>query len=138
MGCCWHFFSSDLPEGVQQFLSLAGVRRNRPSLQVRMMAEAEGAGSDVVDDVDCLPSVCGRIARIASIHPGRAAVFQISPADHRAAGYCIGHSKSVRCSSIGRFEVGLLAPCGSASREHIGRSGIQGAVRCLVVELNVD
>ena len=61
------FFSSDLAEGVQQFLSLAGVRRNRPSLPVRMMEEWEGAGSDVVDDVDCIRGyVCNLCPRVAS------------------------------------------------------------------------
>jgi hypothetical protein len=42
----------------------AGVKRSRPSLPARMMAESEGAGSD---DVDCIRDyVCYLCPRVAS------------------------------------------------------------------------
>jgi len=54
MGNRWHFFISNTPAGVQQFQALVGLRRNRPLLPARMMAESKGTGLDVVDDVDCI------------------------------------------------------------------------------------
>jgi len=51
----------------------AGVKRNRPSLALRMMEETEGAGSD---DVDCIRDYvcyqCPRLpsGRLLSAYPG--------------------------------------------------------------------
>ena len=48
------FLARTYPRASNSSWRWAGENRSWPSLPVRMMEESEGAGLDVVDDVDCI------------------------------------------------------------------------------------
>ena len=84
------FLARTCPKASNSSWRWVGLRRSRPSLPVRMMAESEGAASDMLDDIDCIGGyvyyLCSRVAggrrlsAYAKTHgPGYQLVYQFNP-----------------------------------------------------------